>query len=138
VEHLVGFALVTILITFIVNIGIALYGIFAKRSLIKKIMALVIFSDSINVLAIALGYRSPARASPSPPILTSIPSSPSDIEVFTSTSVDPLPQALVITAVVIGLSVIVFLISLVVKYYEHYNTVDLILRSEEGADEEVI
>lgn len=137
VEHLVGFALITTLTTFVVNIGIALYGIFAKRSLIKKIMALIIFSDSINILAVAFGYRSLVRASPSPPILPSIPSSPNDIEAFAGTSVDPLPQAFVITAVVIGLSVIVLLISLAVRYYEHYNTMDLVTHSEESEDGEI-
>lgn len=135
-EHLVGFALVTILTTFVVNIGIALYGIFAKRSLIKKVMALVIFSDSINILAITLGYRSLVHTSPSPPILPNTPISPGDLEAFAGISVDPLPQAFVITAVVIGLSVIVFLISLIVKYYEHYNTTDLVML-EESADEEI-
>lgn len=134
VEQLLSLMLITLFTTFIVNIGIALYGVFAKRSLIKKLMALVIFSDSVNILAITLGFRTHAQLSPSPPILPNIPRSPHEIEIFVNTSVDPLLQAFVITAIVIGLSIIMFMLSLVIKYYEHFKTMDLTTQSPREGD----
>ncbi|MCD6324008.1 MAG: NADH-quinone oxidoreductase subunit K, partial [Desulfurococcales archaeon] len=88
----------------VINIGLSLYGVFRKPSLIKKIIALTIFGDTANVLAIIVGYRSwPGPWSPPvPPILLNTHPTHADITKFAATAVDPLPQALVLTAVVIG------------------------------------
>ena len=111
----------------IMNLGISLYGIFRKPSIIKKIIALTIFSDSANVLAVMVGYRSWPTPStpPEPPVLTKLRPSVEDINRFSRTAVDPLPQALVLTAVVIGLAVTVFLVFLTLQIYKHYGTVDV-------------
>ncbi|MEM4717470.1 MAG: cation:proton antiporter subunit C [Desulfurococcaceae archaeon] len=139
-EQLLSLMMIVVLVTIIFNIGIALYGVFAKHSLIKKLMALVIFSDSVNILAVALGFRALVQTAPSPPVMTDIPRSLEDIEVFTYMSVDPLPQAFVITAIVIGLSIIVFMLTLIIRYYEHYKTLDLttILEKDEIHEEDII
>ncbi|MEM4482153.1 MAG: NADH-quinone oxidoreductase subunit K, partial [Desulfurococcaceae archaeon] len=76
------------------------------------------------------------NAYPSPPILTKIPESPDEISKFVSVSVDPLPQAFVITAVVIGLSIVMLLLSLAIRYYEQYKSIYLITEPEK--DEEII
>lgn len=114
---------VTIL-SMIVNLGISLYGIFARPSLIKKIIALTIFSDTINLLAILIGFRH-AEPNPLPPIITSIPPKHSDINLFVAKAVDPLPQALVLTAIVIGLAVTLFLIFTTIQIYRIYGTTDV-------------
>uniref|UniRef100_A0A7C4JKW6 Na+/H+ antiporter subunit C n=1 Tax=Ignisphaera aggregans TaxID=334771 RepID=A0A7C4JKW6_9CREN len=108
----------------IVNIGLSLYGVFIRPSLIKKIIALTIFSDTINLLAILIGFRY-ATPNPLPPILTTIPPSPKDIEIFVSKAVDPVPQALVLTAIVIGLAVTLFLIFVTIQIYRIYGTTDV-------------
>lgn len=139
IEELLSFMLIMVFVTIVVNISIALYGVFAKRSLLKKLIALVIFSDSVNLLAIAIGFRTPVYTAPSPPIKPRIPQDSEEIEFFTQISVDPLPQAFVITAIVIGLSIILFMLSLIIKYYEHYKTLNLVPISEkEEIDEETI
>jgi multicomponent Na+:H+ antiporter subunit C len=39
--------------------------------------------------------------------------------------VDPLPQALVLTSIVIGLAVTAFLVALAIRIYEKYGTFDV-------------
>lgn len=109
------------------NVGISLYGIFARPSLIKKIIALTIFSDTANVLAIIVGYRgwpSPEQP-PIPPVITSTEPTSEDLIRFINRAVDPLPQALVLTAIVIGLAVTLFLIFLTLQVYRLYGTTDV-------------
>jgi len=126
--ELITYYLVDVLIlTIFVNIGISLYGIFARPSLIKKIIAVTILSDSVNTLAIIVGYRvwpSPST-SPKPPVLTNLRPTEHDIKVFASVAVDPLPQALVLTAIVIGLAVTLFLAFLTLQIYRLYRTTDV-------------
>lgn len=117
--------------TFVTNIVIASYGIFVKRSLIKKIISLIIFSDSVNIIAIFLGFRITENRYSSPPILSEIPDEFKDIEFFISTAVDPLPQAFVLTAIVIGLAIIMFLLGLMLIYYHHFETTDILFKEEE-------
>lgn len=120
----VSFLFTVVMISMFVNIAIALYGIFARPSLIKKIIALTILGDSANVLAILVGFRRVAPY-PVPPVLTCIPPSRSDLITFMGTAVDPLPQALVLTAIVIGLAVTLFLVFLTLQIYRLYGTTDV-------------
>lgn len=136
--NLLALSYALVLATFIINIGIALYGIFVKTSILKKIMAVIIFSDSINILAVSLGFRVGIDTYASPPVLSSIPDTPEHIITFTRVSVDPLPQAFVITAVVIGLSVIILLLALAVKYHEYYNSLHLMAEPEAEEYEEIL
>jgi multicomponent Na+:H+ antiporter subunit C len=116
-----------LLLCLFINAGISLYGIFARPSLIKKIIALTIFSDTANALAIVVGYRVwPSREqSPIPPVLTTTKPSSEDISRFVTQAVDPLPQALVLTAIVIGLAVTLFLVFLTLQVYRLYGTTDV-------------
>ncbi len=120
----ISFLFTVVMISMFMNIALALYGIFARPSLIKKIIALTILSDSANVLAILVGFRR-ATPYPVPPVLTRIPPSRSDLISFMGTAVDPLPQALVLTAIVIGLAVTLFLVFLTLQIYRLYGTTDV-------------
>jgi multicomponent Na+:H+ antiporter subunit C len=111
-----------VILSLVVNIGISLYGIFAKPSLVKKFIALTIFSDSINSFAIALGFRRVAGSYPGVAVLADVPRGPEELRQFSAVSVDPLPQALVLTAIVIGLAIYMFLAGLIMMYYRHYGT----------------
>ncbi len=118
----------TILITcMIVNLGLALYGVFFKPNLIKKIIALTILGDTANTFALIIGYRMWVAGVPSrPPVFTEWRSNnPLLLLVFTKTAVDPLPQALVLTAIVIGLAVILFLVFLTLQAWKIYRSVDM-------------
>jgi multicomponent Na+:H+ antiporter subunit C len=111
-----------VILSLVANIGISLYGIFAKPSLVKKFIALTIFSDSINSFAIALGFRRVVGSYPGVAVLADVPRGPEELRQFSAVSVDPVPQALVLTAIVIGLAVYMFLAGLIMLYYRHYGT----------------
>jgi len=107
-----------------VNVGLSIYGLFARPSLAKKIIALSILGDSANVFAIAIGYRF-ARPNPLPPEQVLPARTPEIMNEYLYRSTDPLPQALVLTAVVIGLAVTLFLAFLVIQVYRLYGTTDV-------------
>jgi len=44
-------------VAILVNIVISLYGVFVRPNVIKKIIALSIFGDSIYVYSILIGFR---------------------------------------------------------------------------------
>ena len=129
--HLVAYLTGIVIISLFVNMGVSLYGMFARPSLIKKLIALTILSDTANVFAILVGYRRwPPGSIVKPPVLTELPPTPERVARFVSTAVDPLPQALVLTAIVIGLAVIIFLAVIMMQIYRTYGTTDVRLISK--------
>lgn len=125
VEFLNVYLLSVFLMSLFINVALSLYGLFYKPHYTKKVIALTILSDTANTFAIFIGYRRWAGGqSPRPPILVSEPTLPNILE-FSQRAVDPLPQALVLTAVVIGLAVTLFLIFLGYQLYVHYGTLDM-------------
>ncbi len=112
----------------VMNLALALYGIFYKPHLTKKIISLTILGDTANAFALIIGYRLwPGEITPSrPPILVGWTHlNKTMLQQYVSTAVDPLPQALVLTAVVIGLAVTLFLVFLALQIYRHYGTLDV-------------
>lgn len=104
---------ITIAIMFFVGI----YGMFVKKNIIKMIIGLNIIGYAVNLFFIVLGYRNGGIA----PIITS----GMGLKEFVEKAVNPLPQALVLTSIVIDLSTICFLASLSIRIYEKYGTFDL-------------
>jgi multicomponent Na+:H+ antiporter subunit C len=93
---------------------IGFYALVAKRNLIKKVIGFNIMEYAVNLLFILVGYRTNGDA----PILNP--------ENLTGTVfVDPLPQALVLTSIVIGLGVTAVMVGLCIKLYQHYGTFDI-------------
>ncbi|RLI29745.1 cation:proton antiporter [Candidatus Bathyarchaeota archaeon] len=99
---------------------IALYCIFYKRNLIKIILGLMILSDGINLLFILIGYKFKGV----PPILHE-EAFKHGLEAFYAAAVDPLPQAFVLTAIVISMSVTAAALALTIKIYQKYGTLDV-------------
>ena len=102
---------------------IGLYGVTSKNNLIKKIMGLTIMNGSIVLFFISIGYRKGGLA----PILEKGTTS----GIITTVFVDPLPQALMLTAIVIGISVTALALALIVKIYSKYKTLDIQQLSKE-------
>ena len=92
---------------------IGLYCIVAKKNLLKIIVGLVIVEYAVNLFLVLLGYRSGGHA----PIINL--AAPDWIYV------DPLPQALVLTAIVIGLAVLTLVVAIALRIYERYGTFDI-------------
>jgi multicomponent Na+:H+ antiporter subunit C len=100
-----------------VLLGVGLYGLLAKKNMLKKILGLVILDYAVNLLLVAVGYRAGSGA----PIL--LPGD--DPAAFARTSVDPLPQALVLTSIVIGLGVTMILVAMALRLHQRYGTLDV-------------
>lgn len=92
---------------------IGLYCILVKRNLIKIIIGVSIIDYSLYLFLVLIGYRMQGRSPIHSPVQR--------IE----NMVDPLPQALVLTAIVIGLAVLALLISIAVRLYDKYGTFDI-------------
>ncbi|MEM0066307.1 MAG: sodium:proton antiporter [Sulfolobales archaeon] len=114
------FLIVLTLYNLLVTAAISLYGIVARPSITKKIISLTILGDSLNVLAILIGFR----VFSVPPVLLKLDANPDELLNLAYSAVDPLPQALVLTAIVIGLAVNLFLIFLALQVYRLYGTLD--------------
>ena len=100
-----------------VLILVGLYGVLVRRNTVKIVISLLVIEYGIHLFLALQGYR----PSGVPPIVDR----GTDTAMFISQSVDPLPQALVLTSIVIGLGVLALMISLSVRLYEHYGTFDI-------------
>jgi multicomponent Na+:H+ antiporter subunit C len=97
--------------------GLVFIGLFimlAKRNLIKVIIGLSILETGVNLILVSVGYIHNGTA----PIF-------SKPGIGAKGMVDPVPQALVLTAIVIGVAVLALALSLAIKLYHHYGSLDL-------------
>lgn len=94
---------------------VGIYCVVVKKNLIKKIIGLAIFTNSIHLLLISIGFREGGIA----PIITQ-----ENLEFFTVHAVDPLPQALVLTSIVIQLSVTALALSIAILAFRYLNTLN--------------
>jgi len=93
---------------------IGLYIILTKHNLIKMIIGISIMDTGVNLLLIAIGYIKKGTA----PIFSKTGLNPQNM-------VDPVPQALVLTAIVIGVAVLAMALSLAIRLYQHYGTLNM-------------
>jgi len=93
-----------------------LYAIVAKKNVVKIIIGLLAIDYAANLILVLVGYRKNGTA----PILAE-GQSPAELA---KTAVDPLPQAMVLTSIVIGLGLTALLVALALRIYERYGTFD--------------
>ena len=91
--------------------GMGIYALIAKRHIIKKIIGVVIIEYAINLFLILIGYRAEGAEIGATELAAK--------------AVDPLPQALVLTSIVIGLGTLALMAALAIKLYEKYKTFDM-------------
>ena len=91
---------------------IGLYAVVFKRNLIKIVIGIILIESGVNLFLITLGYRGGSIA----PIYTSSPGGIMSL---------PVPQALTLTSIVIGVAVLALMLSLVILIYRHYGTLDV-------------
>lgn len=107
---------------------ISIYGIATRPNLLKKIIMLSILSDTANMFAVVIGFHTGKTIPPVFPGKTfNVDGFPGqeELNAFARIAVDPLPQVLVVTAIVIGLAVLVFLSFIAVLIYRKYGTLDM-------------
>ena len=97
----------------LVLFSIGLYCVLRKRNIIKIIIGIGIMEYAINLFFILIGYVNEGQ----PPIFARDQTIPK--------MVDPLSQAIVLTAIVIGLAMTLLLVAMAIKIYEQYGTFDI-------------
>lgn len=93
----------------LIVIGIA--GIVISKNLFRILLALVIAEAGANMMLVLAGFRHDAVA----PIVTG----------QIMPMVDPVPQAMVLTAIVIGVGIQALALSLIMRVYRAYGTLDM-------------
>lgn len=101
----------------LVLIAVGLYAVVVKRNVVKMVVGLLIMEHGVHLFLILLGYREPGV----PPIVDP----GMNPAAFAARAVDPLPQALVLTSIVIGLGILALLVALCIRLYERYGTFDV-------------
>ena len=86
-----------------------------RRSIVKLVVGLILLGHGANLLIFLMGRLTPGQT-PLVPAGATQPSVP---------FADPLPQALVLTAIVIGVAVLALALSLAIRLYHHYGVLDL-------------
>jgi multicomponent Na+:H+ antiporter subunit C len=106
------------ILTFVV-ILIGIYGVSTSKNIIKSIFSVTIMESGIILLFLNLGNYRGGNIPIVSDVLTNI--------------VDPLPQALMITTIVIGSTVTALALMLSIKVFHQYGTLDwaIILRRRE-------
>ena len=105
-----------ILCTILLLLG--MYAVISKKNLVKIVIGLLIIEYATNLMLILIGYRTGGTA----PIVTSVDGAAREAANF----VDPLPQALIVTSIVIGLGMTALVVSISLRLYEKYGTFDIL------------
>jgi multicomponent Na+:H+ antiporter subunit C len=113
-----------VLLAFVVGILFAcsIY-LLLKKSLVRVVLGVLILSNAVNLLIFTLGRLTRGA----PPLIAS------DASVAAAGIANPLPQALILTAIVIGFGLFAFTIVLIYRYYKETQN----LESDKMMDAEI-
>jgi multicomponent Na+:H+ antiporter subunit C len=100
-----------------VLILIGVYGVATSRNVVRIVVSLLIAEHGVHLLLVLIGYRDGARAPIMEPGQTAA--------AFAASAVDPVPQALVLTSIVIGVGMLAPLVALCLRLHERYGTFDV-------------
>lgn len=105
---------------------IGLYTVIVRRNIIKKLIGLNIMETAVFYFYISMGYLedgvAPIRVGGAEP----------------ARMVNPIPQALILTGIVVAVSVTALALALVILLYRQYGTLDVDhLMRDEAAHEDV-
>jgi len=110
------------MVTGFLLILIGLYGALSNSNILRMIVAFSVANTGVNIILVAVGYM-PGRTAP---ILdNAVPLAQAAARI-----IDPLPQALVLTAIVIGLGITTLMLTFAYKLYEMKGTLDIAHFSE--------
>jgi len=101
---------------------IGLYAIIFRRNLIKMVIGITLIESGVNLFLITLAFRKDSTA----PIYHGLESRIMSL---------PVPHALTLTSIVIGVAVTALMLSLVIHIYKYYKTLDARKIGMEGDEE---
>lgn len=103
----------------ILVLAIGLYGIVAKRNLMKKLIGLNIVQAAVIIIWVAGASRRGATV----PVLED-PGHGSGLIVDAAAYINPLPHTLMLTAIVVGVATTGVAFALLITIYRRYGTLD--------------
>ncbi|MEX0928550.1 MAG: Na+/H+ antiporter subunit C [Balneolales bacterium] len=86
-----------------------------RKNLIRIVIGLIMLSNAVNLLIFTMGRITAAH----PPLIGE------DATIGSAGMANPLPQALVLTAIVIGFGLLAFALVLAYRTYKELNTIDV-------------
>ena len=96
---------------------VGLYGALTHKNILRIIVAFTIFDAGLNLVIVALSYMK-GRVAP-------IIDSTTGVENLSKRFVDPIPQALVLTSIVIGVGVTAVMLTYALKMYKTRHSLDI-------------
>jgi multicomponent Na+:H+ antiporter subunit C len=102
-------ALLALLVGVLFAVGIYLL---LQRNLLRMVFGIIVISNAVNMLIFTVGRVTRSIA----------PLIPEGLDAPAAAVANPLPQALVLTAIVIGFGLVVFALVLVMRAYEALGT----------------
>ncbi len=91
---------------------IGLYTVLTHNNLLKRVIGINIMETAVFLFFVSIGYVEGARA----PIV---------LENGETLFVNPIPSALILTGIVVAVSITAYSLSLIVKLYQHHQTLDM-------------
>jgi multisubunit Na+/H+ antiporter MnhC subunit len=113
-----------ILITGLLIALIGVWGMLTRKDLIRIIIGFSLTDTGINLILVAIGYIKGRTA----PIIDSAVTAAQGKEAgmqAVSKVIDPIPSALVLTAIVIGLAVTALMLSYAIRMYKTTKSLDI-------------
>jgi multisubunit Na+/H+ antiporter MnhC subunit len=104
---ILGFALVII----------GIYGMLTQKNLIKIVIGFSILDTGTHIIIVSIGYLKNRTA----PIINAAV----NVKDAVMQVVDPIPSALVLTAIVIGLAVTALMLSFIIKLYKKSGSLSI-------------
>jgi multicomponent Na+:H+ antiporter subunit C len=98
----------------IILFGIGFTMLFFQRNLLKKLIGMNIMDTGVFLFLASMGYIEGRKA----PIVT-------NGVLDTAAYINPVPAGLVLTGIVVSVSVTAVMLSLVIRLYKRYHTLDL-------------
>lgn len=104
---------------YIVLMMIGLYGIIAKKNLVKKIIGMNILQTAVILFYISIGAKENATI----PIIEHGHDT-AHMAVVASHYINPLPHVLMLTAIVVAVATLGVALTLVIKIHQQYHTLE--------------
>lgn len=106
---------VLIIGTLLILIGF--WGLLIHKNMIKMVLSIALAETGLQLIMIAIGYL-PGKTAPILDTAILLKSGVSQV-------VDPVPQALVLTAIVIGVAVNALMLAFVIRIYKHQHSLNM-------------
>ncbi len=103
---------------YIILMMLGMYGIFAKKNYIKKIIGLNILQTAIILFFVSIGAKKDATI----PILEH--GHTDHIRIQAEHYMNPLPHVLMLTAIVVAVATLGVALAMVIKIYKEYQTIE--------------